>query len=100
MSSRNARLTTDERKLAATIYKILKECLEKAKTCSVKETRAWVIGEINAHEGLEVEYFSIVDGLTLIDLDNWNDSSQAVGCITVYCGSTPIRLIDHIKYYN
>lgn len=100
MSSRNARLTTDERKLAATIYKILKESLEKAKTCTVKETRAWVIGEINAHEGLEVEYFSIVDGLTLVDLGNWNDSSQAVGCITVYCGSTPIRLIDHIKYYN
>ena len=100
MSSRNARLTTDERKLAATIYKILKESLEKAKTCSVKETRAWVIGEINAYEGLEVEYFSIVDGLTLVDLGNWNDSSQAVGCITVYCGSTPIRLIDHIKYYN
>ena len=100
MSSRNARLTTDERKLAATIYKILKESLEKAKTSTVKETRAWVIGEINAHEGLEVEYFSIVDGLTLVDLDNWNDSSHAVGCITVYCGSTPIRLIDHIKYYN
>ena len=26
------------------------------------------------------------------------DSNYIVGCITVFCGSTPIRLIDNIKY--
>ena len=98
MSSRNERLTPNERKLAANIYKTLKESLDKAKTLTLEETRKWVINEINAHEGLEVEYFSIVDGLTLTDLDNWNASPYVVGCITVYCGETPIRLIDHIKY--
>jgi len=98
MSSRNERLTANERKLAANIYKTLKESLDKAKTLTLEETRNWVISDINAHEGLEVEYFSIVDGLTLTDLDNWNDSPYVVGCITVYCGETPIRLIDHIKY--
>ena len=98
MSSRNERLTPNERKLAANIYKTLKESLDKAKTLTLEETRKWVINEINAHEGLEVEYFSIVDGLTLADLDNWNASPYVVGCITVYCGETPIRLIDHIKY--
>jgi len=98
MSSRNERLTPNERKLAANIYKTLKESLDKAKTLTLEETRKWVINEINAHEGLEVEYFSIVDGLTLTNLDNWNASPYVVGCITVYCGETPIRLIDHIKY--
>lgn len=98
MSSRNERLSTTERMLAANIYKALKASVEKAKTLTLEETRNWVIAEINAHEGLEVEYFSIVDGLTLVDLDSWNDSEYVVGCITVYCGSTPIRLIDHIKY--
>ena len=98
MSSRNERLTPNERKLAANIYKTLKESLDKTKTLTLEETRKWVINEINAHEGLEVEYFSIVDGLTLADLDNWNASPYVVGCITVYCGETPIRLIDHIKY--
>ena len=98
MSSRNERLTANERKLAANIYKTLRESLDKAKTLTLEETRNWVISDINAHEGLEVEYFSIVDGLTLTDLDNWNDSPYVVGCITVYCGETPIRLIDHIKY--
>ena len=97
-SSRNERLTPNERKLAANIYKTLKESLDRAETLTLEETRKWVINEINAHEGLEVEYFSIVDGLTLADLDNWNASPYVVGCITVYCGETPIRLIDHIKY--
>ena len=52
----------------------------------------------NAVDGLEVEYFSIVDGDTLLDVENWEDSKNIVGCITVYCGKKPIRLIDHIKY--
>ena len=51
-------------------------------------------------ECLEVEYFSIVDGNTLLDVENWEDSDYIAGCITVYCGKTPIRLIDHITYKN
>jgi len=98
MSSRNERLTADERKLAANIYKTLKESLEMAKTHALEDTRQWVIKEINMHEGLEVEYFAIVDGQTLTDIGNWEDSDEVVGCITVYCGKTPVRLIDHIKY--
>jgi len=56
------------------------------------------VSQINAVEGLEVEYFAIVDGSTLLDVDTWDASPEVVGCITVYCGATPIRLIDHIKY--
>ena len=48
--------------------------------------------------GLEVEYYAIVNGDTLLDIREWEDASHVVGCITVYCGKTPIRLIDHIKY--
>ena len=69
-----------------------------AKKHTLKETHDKVIDDINKVEGLEVEYFSIVDGNTLQDVAEWEDSSYVVGCITVYCGKTPIRLIDHIKY--
>ena len=48
-------------------------------------------------DGLEVEYFEIVDGHTLLPVNSWDDSDYVVGCITVYCGKTPIRLIDHIR---
>lgn len=97
-SSRNTLLAKDERAIAPAIYKTLKESISYAKTHTVGETHDFVVNTINAVDGLEVEYFSIVDGNTLQDIAAWDDTPYAVGCITVYCGKTPIRLIDHIKY--
>ena len=98
MSSRNALLTIEERAIAANIYHILKESVTKKDCLSVDELQQEVINSINAVDQLEVEYFEIVDGNTLETVHSWNDSPYIVGCITVYCGATPIRLIDHIKY--
>lgn len=95
-SSRNTLLSADERAIAPAIYQALKDSVSFAKTHTVAETHDRVVAQINAVEGLEVEYFSIVDGNTLQDTDQWGP--YVVGCITVYCGKTPIRLIDHIKY--
>lgn len=98
-SSRNTLLSKEEREvIAPNIYRVLSESLEFSKKHSVKETHDYVVNTLNAIEGLEVEYFAIVDGNTLQDVSNWDSSSYVVGCITVYCGKTPIRLIDHIKY--
>lgn len=98
MSSRNALLTSEERAIAANSYRILKESVAKKDSLSVDELQQEVINSINAIDQLEVEYFEIVDGNTLETVHSWNDSPYIVGCITVYCGATPIRLIDHIKY--
>lgn len=97
-SSRNTLLSAGERAIAPNIYKALKESVRYAETHSLKETHDKVVEDINAVSGLSVEYFSIVDGDTLQDVCEWEDSEYIVGCITVYCGKTPIRLIDHIKY--
>ena len=97
-SSRNTLLSQEERAIAPNIFKALKNSLSYAKSHSVKETHDQVVNEINSIEGLDVEYFSIVNGNTLLDINDWNDTEHIVGCITVYCGKTPIRLIDHIKY--
>lgn len=97
-SSRNTLLAADERAIAPHIYEALKASVDYAKTHSVKETHDKVVADINAVDGLEVEYFEIVDGDSLQDVDSWDASDYVVGCITVYCGKTPIRLIDHIKY--
>jgi pantoate--beta-alanine ligase len=97
-SSRNTLLSPDERAIAPTIFKALKDSLTYAKKHTLKETHDKVVADINKVDGLDVEYFSIVDGNTLQDVANWEDSPYIVGCITVYCGKTPIRLIDHIKY--
>lgn len=97
-SSRNSLLAEDEKAIAPKIYEAMKGSLEYAKSHTVKETHDYVVETINAVDGLEVEYYSIVDGDTLLDVDDWKAASHVVGCITVYCGKKPIRLIDHIRY--
>lgn len=97
-SSRNTLLTDDERVLAANIYRVMKESKALVPAKTVAEIHDYVVNTLNAIEGLEVEYYSIVDGLTLADVHNWTDAQSIVGCITVFCGHTPIRLIDHTRY--
>ena len=98
MSSRNTLLTPEERRIAARIYSTLEESKDYAVDHEVEDVRQRVIHKINAVDGLEVEYYSIVDGNSLADVHSWNDAESIVGCITVYCGQKPIRLIDHIRY--
>lgn len=97
-SSRNTLLTAEERNIASNIYRVLKESRQWMTKASVAEVHDRVCNEINAIDGLEVQYYSIVDGRSLAEVSSWDDSSDIVGCITVYCGSQPIRLIDHIRY--
>ena len=47
-------------------------------------------------EGLELEYYEIVNGTTLQTVHSWDEADYIVGCITVYCGK--VRLIDNIRY--
>ncbi len=97
-SSRNALLTASERAIAPRIYSVLGESVAFSQSHSPKETHDYVIKNIDKEDGLRVEYFSIVNGNTLTDVSSWDESNYIVGCITVYCGNTPIRLIDHITY--
>ena len=96
MSSRNTLLSPEEKALAPNIYRVLSESRTLGR--SVTETQDWVVQQLNSIPGLEVEYFSIVDGDTLGSINAWDEAESVVGCITVYCGQTPIRLIDHIRY--
>lgn len=98
MSSRNALLKPEERAIAPQIYRALQDSLHFAGAHTLQDTHNEVIQRINSTKGLDVEYFEIVDGNTLLPIDSWTDSDYIVGCITVNCGNTPIRLIDHIKY--
>lgn len=98
MSSRNSLLSPEERAIAPRIYTILAQSIQFANGHSVEQTRQFVINSINAVPGLEVQYYSIVDGDTLADVTSWNEAPSIVGCITVFCGATPIRLIDHVRY--
>ena len=93
LSSRNERLSPEEKETALAISKTLFESLKWAKSASVAEVQQRVIDTITAVEGLEVEYYEIVDQTTLLPTNTFD---HAIGCVTVYCG--PVRLIDNIKY--
>ena len=96
LSSRNARLSDEQRKQALEISQTLFKSQEYAASHTLEETQQFVEESIAAAEGLELEYFEIVDGMTLQKIASWEDTDYVVGCITVFCGE--VRLIDNIKY--
>mgnify|MGYP001106179475 FL=1 len=98
LSSRNVRLTREGRAIAPSIHHILKESLVlKENGQSPAEVKKSVNERINAVDGLETEYYEIVDALTMQPVSTWDEAvNGAVGCVTVYCGD--VRLIDNIKY--
>lgn len=95
-SSRNQLLEESDKKAAPEIYKTLKGSLEYSKSHTVEETRSWVAKTINSKNNFKLEYFEIVDGETLIPVEEWDEAAYIIGCITVYVGR--IRLIDNIVY--
>ncbi len=98
LSSRNVRLTPAQRAIAPEIHRVLSQSLAMAADHSVEEVKQWVKDTIDATDGLETEYYEIVDGLTMQPIAEWADTTLPVGCVTVYCGE--VRLIDNITYRN
>jgi len=98
MSSRNMLLTDAQRKNAPVIAQSLSESCNFVPATTVEGIKSKVAQTINTADGLEVEYFEIVDGYTLQTVDNWDESNYIVGCIAVFAGE--IRLIDNVTYKN
>lgn len=96
LSSRNTRLSAEQRQQALKISQTLFASVDYAATHTVAQTQQFVEDAIAAAPGLRLEYFELVDGNTLQKIADWGDTDYAVGCITVFCGE--VRLIDNIKY--
>ncbi|MCC8115442.1 MAG: pantoate--beta-alanine ligase [Bacteroidales bacterium] len=96
MSSRNVRLTPEQREIAPAIHKTLASSVEWAKDHTVEDTIKYVVDEVNSFPHMQVEYYQIVDGRSMQPITDWAETDYPVGCIIVYCGD--VRLIDNIKY--
>lgn len=96
LSSRNTRLSAEQRQQALKISQTLFASVDYAATHTVAQTQQFVEDAIAAAPGLRLEYFELVDGNTLQKITDWAGTDYAVGCITVFCGE--VRLIDNIKY--
>lgn len=98
LSSRNVRLTAEQRAIAPSIYRILETSRHLRTSMSPRELAEWVTNQINLVPELRVEYYEIVDADTLESIDAWTDSARPYGCVTVFCGQ--VRLIDNISYVD
>ena len=94
MSSRNMRLTPEQRKNAPAIARCLFACKEKINVMPFHELKKWVVEQINQTPGLQTEYFDIVDRNTLQTADQYQEN-MLQGCIAVRAGD--VRLIDNIS---
>lgn len=96
MSSRNTRLSAEERITALNISQTLFDSQSFAKSHTLAETKAFVEEGIASIDGLRLEYYEVVDDRTLQTVCEWDEAEGIVGCITVFCGE--VRLIDNIRY--
>lgn len=97
MSSRNLRLTKEEREVAPKIYKALKNAKKIYKKHTPKELEKIIKTEIENEKMISVEYVSIVDSKTLQSIDKWEDCKHCVVCLACFLGK--VRLIDNIEIY-
>ena len=95
MSSRNSRLSKEERKLAPAIYDALKFVRSNKGSFSIDDMINKSIDTLNNVEGMEIEYFDIVDAKTLQHISNWDESTDIVACVAAFLGS--VRLIDNMR---
>ncbi|QSW91508.1 MULTISPECIES: pantoate--beta-alanine ligase [Flavobacterium] len=95
MSSRNERLTPEERKEASIIYKTLTEAKEIFQNSTPEETIKFVENAFKDNETFELEYFVIADESTLLPIDHKIKDKNYRAFIAVFVNS--IRLIDTIS---
>lgn len=95
MSSRNERLSPEERKNAAVIYKILKEAKQLFGSKSATEVISFVRKQFEKQKMFTLEYFEIADEQSLLECKRRSKSKQYRGFIAVFVNN--IRLIDNIS---
>ena len=95
MSSRNERLTPEERQEAALIYKTLAEAKEKFATNSISTVSEWVKRTFQDNPHFTLEYFTIADEQTLLSSSRKNKNKKYRAFIAVLVNN--IRLIDTIS---
>lgn len=99
LSSRNVRLSPEARAIAPKIHQILADSVDlRRQGYEAEEVERLTLDAINNIDGLEAEYYRIVDAKTMQPIARWADAGElgAAGCATVYCGG--VRLIDNIRY--
>lgn len=94
MSSRNERLTKEQRTEAGIIYRTLQTASEKFGTESVIEVKEWIAKQFEEHPLFQLEYIEIADANSLQPANRKAKDKKYRAFIAVYADD--IRLIDNI----
>jgi len=97
MSSRNARLSFGQKRIAPQIYKNLMKAKELKEFLAPAILKRWIEEKYIGHEDFRLEYIEIADGNNLQPIENWDDTNKPMAFIAVHMGA--VRLIDNIELY-
>lgn len=93
MSSRNMRLSTEERALAARIHETLQQIKSELKpgdTSGILKSAAQRLTDA----GFKVDYLEICTANGLDKIDNWDGKTPAIAVVAAFLGN--VRLIDNL----
>lgn len=93
MSSRNVRLSAEDRQKAPLIYQTLQKAKSMISTHKARDIEEWAM-QVFKDAGFRPEYFELVNGKTLESI-NLFDSMPIIACTAVWVGE--VRLIDNLK---
>jgi len=96
MSSRNERLTAEERELAPFIYHTLRRAKDKKAELNPAQLKEWVISEFDKKKAFTLDYFEITEDTFLQPVESWVNDKGTMGFIAVFLGN--VRLIDNIRF--
>lgn len=92
MSSRNERLSKNQRNKASLIYKTLKSAFVKRNKLTPREIETNAMLALSQPD-FKPEYFRIVDGTTLKPVKDFSKHKYVVACVACWVGD--VRLIDN-----
>ena len=96
MSSRNKRLSIEERAIAPFIYQALNEAKSNIDTLTPEEVKLRLKNQFADNPQFELEYFEIADDRELQPITDWKDATGIRGFIAAHLGK--VRLIDNIRF--
>lgn len=94
MSSRNVRLSPEQREQAGIINSILQHIKQQYEQQPIAQLVQQGIEQINMLPNFAVEYLEVCDARTLQKITNWTDAPEIVACIALKVGD--VRLIDNV----
>ncbi|MBU1010606.1 MAG: pantoate--beta-alanine ligase [Bacteroidetes bacterium] len=97
MSSRNMRLTPQERAVSTRIYQTLIEAVRLTERNNPAALKQWVVNQLAAEPFFAIDYVEIAEDRLLQPIDTWNPETGCLIFVAVFLGK--VRLIDNMRIF-